>query len=213
MGDSFSVLVRVGTPKRWKITARPSDKRHLHERTPAMREIWLEEAEFDANLPISTKFGVTQAQTAGGPPILMGASSRFTYDRIAEYADGWMPIYQDHARRQASGGVDYVAGIEHQGGLARAVATGNRVLASSALGQIVERCLNLLSWASIECFLHCLQIADVFCHWWKNMPPSPTNFPLGNNECRVERCIAPLFTPLPGMPAGKPAGCSASIVS
>ena len=41
----------------------------------------------------------------------MGASSRFTYDRIAEYADGWMPIYQDHARRQASGGVDYAAGI------------------------------------------------------------------------------------------------------
>ena len=41
----------------------------------------------------------------------MGASSRYTYDRIAEYADGWMPIYQNHARRQASGGVDYALGI------------------------------------------------------------------------------------------------------
>ena len=41
----------------------------------------------------------------------MGASSRYTYDRIAEYADGWMPIYQNRARRQASGGVDYAAGI------------------------------------------------------------------------------------------------------
>ena len=34
-----------------------------------------------------------------------------TYARIAEYADGWMPIYQNQARRQASGGVDYADGI------------------------------------------------------------------------------------------------------
>ena len=164
-----------GTPfdKRWPI---------LRERTLAMREIWCsEEAEFHGEFVDFDKiWSYPKPKQSGGPPILMGASSRFTYDRIAEYADGWMPIYQDHARRQASGGVDYAAGIANTRRLGRrAVATGNRVLASSALGQIVERYLNLLSWASIECFLHCLQILLMwFCHWWKNMPPSPTNFPL-----------------------------------
>ena len=27
-----------------------------------------------------------------GPPILMGATSKWSYDRIAEYCDGWLPI-------------------------------------------------------------------------------------------------------------------------
>jgi hypothetical protein len=29
---------------------------------------------------------------AGGPPIWIGANSPWVFDRIAEYADGWMPI-------------------------------------------------------------------------------------------------------------------------
>ena len=95
-----------GTPfdKRWPI---------LRERTLAMREIWCsEEAEFHGEFVDFDKiWSYPKPKQSGGPPILMGASSRFTYDRIAEYADGWMPIYQDHARIQASGGVDYAAGI------------------------------------------------------------------------------------------------------
>ena len=42
----------------------------------------------------------------------MGASSKYTYKRIAEYCDGWFPIYQDTSRAQASGGVNYADGIE-----------------------------------------------------------------------------------------------------
>ena len=29
---------------------------------------------------------------AGGPPILLGSQSPKTFDRVAEYCDGWMPI-------------------------------------------------------------------------------------------------------------------------
>jgi alkanesulfonate monooxygenase SsuD/methylene tetrahydromethanopterin reductase-like flavin-dependent oxidoreductase (luciferase family) len=29
---------------------------------------------------------------AGGPPILLGSQSPRTFDRVAEYCDGWMPI-------------------------------------------------------------------------------------------------------------------------
>ena len=47
----------------------------------------------------------------GGPPILLGASSRWTWDRIAEYADGWFPIHQDPKPAAAQGAVDYAAGI------------------------------------------------------------------------------------------------------
>ncbi|MDA1076700.1 MAG: LLM class flavin-dependent oxidoreductase, partial [Proteobacteria bacterium] len=28
----------------------------------------------------------------GGPPIWIGANSKWVYDRVADYADGWMPI-------------------------------------------------------------------------------------------------------------------------
>ena len=95
-----------GTPfkQRWPI---------LRERTMAMREIWREdEAEFHGQFVDFDKIWCyPKPKQADGPPILIGASSSYTYDRIAEYADGWMPIYQNHARRQASGGVDYAAGI------------------------------------------------------------------------------------------------------
>src|SRR5262249_17365706 len=31
--------------------------------------------------------------------------------RISEYCDGWMPIHQDARRAQASGGIDYADGV------------------------------------------------------------------------------------------------------
>ena len=39
--------------------------------------------------------------------MLMGASSKYVPKRIAEYCDGWFPIFQDPARAAASGAVDY----------------------------------------------------------------------------------------------------------
>ena len=41
----------------------------------------------------------------------MGASSKYVYPRIAEYADGWFPIYQNDQHRGANGALDYAQGI------------------------------------------------------------------------------------------------------
>jgi probable F420-dependent oxidoreductase len=89
---------------RWKVT---------RERVLAMRQIWTDEAaefhgEFVDFEPIWSYPKPTQP---GGPPILMGASSRWSWNRIAEYCDGWMPIHQDTRRQQASGGTDYADGV------------------------------------------------------------------------------------------------------
>ena len=95
-----------GTPfaQRWKI---------LRERVLAMREIWTkEEAEFHGEFVDFDKLWAhPKPLQAGGPPVLLGASSRFVHQRIAEYGDGWFPIYQDARLAGASGVVDYAAGI------------------------------------------------------------------------------------------------------
>jgi probable F420-dependent oxidoreductase len=85
---------------RWKV---------LRERILAMREIWTqEEAEFHGDFVDFEKlWSYPKPKQAGGPPILMGASSKYIYKRIAEYCDGWFPIYQDAARAAASGAVNY----------------------------------------------------------------------------------------------------------
>ena len=78
-----------------------------------MREIWsVEEAEFHGEFVDFDKlWAYPKPVQAGGPPVLLGASSRFVYQRIAEYGDGWFPIYQDASRANASGALDYAAGI------------------------------------------------------------------------------------------------------
>src|SRR5215472_914705 len=40
---------------------------------------------------------------AGGPPVLMGAWSKFAPKRVAEYCDGWIPV---------DAGIDLAGGIE-----------------------------------------------------------------------------------------------------
>ena len=89
---------------RWKV---------LRERILAMRQIWTEqEAEFHGEFVDFDKlWAYPKPKQAGGPPILMGASSKYVYKRIAEYCDGWFPIYQDPARAAASGAVNYADGI------------------------------------------------------------------------------------------------------
>ena len=95
----------VAYADRWKI---------LRERTLAMREIWTrEEAEFHGKYVDFDKiWSYPKPKQAGGPPILMGASSKYVYKRIAEYCDGWFPIYQDQSRAQASGAVNYGESIQ-----------------------------------------------------------------------------------------------------
>ncbi len=89
---------------RWKV---------LRERVLAMRQIWTEEAaeyhgEFVDFDPI---WSWPKPVQSGGPKILMGASSKWTWQRIAEYCDGWFPIHQDPSRAAAQGAVDYAACI------------------------------------------------------------------------------------------------------
>ena len=96
----------VAFSTRWKI---------LRERILAMREIWTQdEAEYHGEFVDFDKiWAFPKPIQAGGPKILIGASSEYVFQRIADYGDGWMPIFQDAKRRSASGGTDYSQGIEN----------------------------------------------------------------------------------------------------
>jgi probable F420-dependent oxidoreductase len=71
--------------KRWAV---------VREKVLAMKSIWTEEepeyhgewVDFD---PI---WSYPKPVQAGGPPVWIGANSKWTFDRVAEYAEGWMPI-------------------------------------------------------------------------------------------------------------------------
>jgi len=78
-----------------------------------MREIWTqEEAEFHGEyVDFDPLWAYPKPVQPGGPKVLLGASSRWTFARIAEYGDGWFPIHQDASRAAAQGAVDYAAGI------------------------------------------------------------------------------------------------------
>jgi probable F420-dependent oxidoreductase len=95
----------VAYETRWKV---------LRERILAMRRIWTEDnpefhGEFVDFEPI---WSWPKPVQAGGPKVLMGASSKWTWKRVAEYCDGWFPIHQDPRRAAAQGAVDYAAGIQ-----------------------------------------------------------------------------------------------------
>lgn len=70
---------------RWKVT---------RERVLAMRAIWTqEEPEYHGRfVDFPPMWCWPKPLQPGGPPVLMGAYSKWTPDRIAEYCDGWMPI-------------------------------------------------------------------------------------------------------------------------
>jgi len=72
-------------PQRWAV---------LREKILAMRQIWTEdEAEFHGEwVDFDPIWSWPKPAQAGGPPVWVGANSRWTYDRVAEYGDGWMPI-------------------------------------------------------------------------------------------------------------------------
>lgn len=68
--------------------------RVLRERVLAMKAIWTEsEPEFHGEFVDFDKlWSYPKPVQAGGPPIWLGANSKFVVDRVAEYADGWLPI-------------------------------------------------------------------------------------------------------------------------
>jgi len=72
-------------PKRWQV---------VREKVLAMRAIWTEEeAEFHGeHVDFDPIWSYPKPVQAGGPPVWIGANSKWVFDRVAEYADGWMPI-------------------------------------------------------------------------------------------------------------------------
>jgi len=72
-------------PKRWAV---------VREKVLAMKAIWAEdEAAFHGeHVAFDPIWSWPKPAQAGGPPIWIGANSKWVFDRVAEYADGWMPI-------------------------------------------------------------------------------------------------------------------------
>jgi probable F420-dependent oxidoreductase len=81
---------------RWKVT---------RERILAMKEIWSKDvAEYHGKfVNFDPIWCWPKPVQKGGPPVLMGAWSKFVPKRVAEYCDGWFPV---------DAGVDLAAGIE-----------------------------------------------------------------------------------------------------
>ena len=75
----------VAFKDRWKVT---------RERVLAMQEIWTKDvAEFHGQfVNFDPLWCWPKPVQAGGPPVLMGAMSKWTAKRIAEYCDGWFPV-------------------------------------------------------------------------------------------------------------------------
>ncbi|MEZ5549588.1 MAG: LLM class F420-dependent oxidoreductase [Pseudomonadales bacterium] len=72
-------------PKRWQI---------VREKVLAMKAIWSQDAaEFHGeHVDFDPIWSWPKPVQSGGPPIWIGANSKWVFDRIADYADGWMPI-------------------------------------------------------------------------------------------------------------------------
>ncbi len=70
---------------RWKI---------VREKILAMKEIWNnDEAEYHGEfVDFDPIWCWPKPKQAGGPPVWMGANSKWVFDRVAEYCEGWMPI-------------------------------------------------------------------------------------------------------------------------
>jgi len=81
--------------QRWKV---------LRERIVAMKTIWTEEEpEFHGEfVNFDPMWSYPKPVQKGGPPIWIGANSKWVPDRVADYADGWMPING----REGGGSID-----------------------------------------------------------------------------------------------------------
>jgi probable F420-dependent oxidoreductase len=72
-------------PRRWAL---------VREKILAMKAIWQDDAaEYHGEfVDFDPVWSYPKPVQAGGPPIWIGANSKWVFDRVAEYADGWMPI-------------------------------------------------------------------------------------------------------------------------
>ncbi len=70
---------------RWKI---------VREKILAMKAIWSQDvAEFHGEfVDFDPLWSWPKPAQAGGPPVWMGANSKWVFDRVVEYCEGWMPI-------------------------------------------------------------------------------------------------------------------------
>jgi probable F420-dependent oxidoreductase len=76
----------------------------VKEKILAMRQIWTKEAaEFHGEfVDFDPIWSYPKPVQAGGPPVLLGSQSPKSFDRVAEYCDGWMPINFPRADFSAS---------------------------------------------------------------------------------------------------------------
>jgi len=74
----------VDFKNRWKV---------LREKVLAMKAIWSnDDAEFHGEyVDFNPIWSWPKPLQIGGPPVWIGANSKWVYDRVAEYGDGWMP--------------------------------------------------------------------------------------------------------------------------
>lgn len=86
-GWNAEEMANHGVPfdQRWKI---------IREKILAMRAIWTEdEPEFHGEyVDFDPIWSYPKPVQPGGPPVWMGAQSKWAYPRTVEYCDGWMPI-------------------------------------------------------------------------------------------------------------------------
>ncbi len=130
-----------GTPfaDRWKV---------LRERIFAMKAIWTDDAaEFHGDyVDFDPVWSYPKPKQEGGPPILLGAASKYMYKRIAEYCDGWFPIYQDESRAAATGATDYAESMrltrEAWDAAGRSVSPNFTIFGVGPDPAAVERCLS-----------------------------------------------------------------------
>ena len=75
----------VDYPTRWKL---------VREKVLAMRTIWTEdEPEFHGEfIDFEPLWSWPKPVQPGGPKVLLGAQSKWAFDRVVDYCDGWMPI-------------------------------------------------------------------------------------------------------------------------
>lgn len=66
----------------------------VREKVLALRQLWTQEAaEFHGkHVNFDPVWSQPKPLQKNGPPIWLGAMSKWSYDRIAEYCDGWLPV-------------------------------------------------------------------------------------------------------------------------
>ncbi|MGZ0187240.1 MAG: LLM class F420-dependent oxidoreductase [Alphaproteobacteria bacterium] len=104
VGWNVEEMVNHGVPfrDRWKI---------MRERILAMKRIWAEdEPEYHGDfVDFDPVWSFPKPHQRSGPPVLIGANSKWVFDRVADYADGWLPINPFPGR--AHEGIDLAEGI------------------------------------------------------------------------------------------------------